>query len=134
MATVSVAPEPPSQWKKPQGYMALRCQFCLCWSTMPSPFTHGKAAQCKFYPLMPWYQGTRDNPKGCICLLCVNVSRLKFSNQSLTRVSHVAVSYLLIILSRIQYSSFSVLDLDLDFTTGFPILDLVRCTTVAAGR
>lgn len=74
MASSTVAPEPPSGFTKPEGYIALRCQFCLSWSTMPSPFTHSKADQCKFWPLIPWYLGSRESPKGCICLVCVNVS------------------------------------------------------------
>ena len=75
----SVAPEPPAGWSKPSGYIALRCQFCLCWSTMASPFTHGKAHRCKFYPLIAWYQGTRDYPKGWICMICANASCLHMS-------------------------------------------------------
>ena len=43
------------------------------WSTMPSPYTTARATRCKFWPLIPWYQGTRDAPKGAICLVCVGV-------------------------------------------------------------
>jgi hypothetical protein len=73
MADLAEAPEPPTGWTKPPGYLALRCQFCLCWSTMKTPFTHHRAKQCKFYPLIAWYQGSRENPVGFICLICVNV-------------------------------------------------------------
>ena len=40
---------------------------------MPSPYTTARATRCKFWPLIPWYQGTRDAPKGAICLVCVGV-------------------------------------------------------------
>lgn len=40
---------------------------------MPTPFTHAKASNDKFFPLIPWYQGSRECPKGFICLVCVNV-------------------------------------------------------------
>ena len=67
------APSPPAGWDMPEGYVALRCQFCMHWSTMPSPYTTARATRCKFWPLIPWYQGTRDAPKGAICLVCVGV-------------------------------------------------------------
>lgn len=78
MADSSIAPDPPAGWVKPPSYIALRCQFCLNWTTSPSPFTHSKASQDKFFPLMPWYQGTRECPKGYICLVCVNVAWISF--------------------------------------------------------
>ena len=75
MADLAVAPEPPAGFTKPPGYMAMRCQFCSCWSTMPTPFTHERANECRFYPVLAWYQGTRDCPKGFICLICSNVAQ-----------------------------------------------------------
>ena len=72
MADMPTAPPPPAGWTQPDDYVAVRCQFCLAWSTMPTPFTHSKASSDKFFPLIPWYQGTRDCPKGFICLVCVN--------------------------------------------------------------
>ena len=74
-ASHPVAPPPPSSWEMPRNYLALRCQFCLSWTTMPTPFTHSKATTCRFYPLMPWWQGTREAPKGNVCLLCATAAR-----------------------------------------------------------
>ena len=56
----------------------MRCQFCGVWSTAPSPFTHSKASACRFWPLISWYQGVRDHPKGFICSPCVNATSLWF--------------------------------------------------------
>ena len=73
MADHATAPPPPPEFQKPDDYIAMRCQFCWKWTTQRTPFTHDRAKTCKFFPLVPWYQGSREHPKGFMCLLCVNV-------------------------------------------------------------
>ena len=53
----------------PLDYMACKCQLCGVLSSAESPFTVViKGAVAKFAPLWPWANGTKDKPKGFVCL------------------------------------------------------------------
>ena len=66
-----VAPPPPEGF--PAAYLALRCQFCLIWSTEPNPITPRDGERDSWWPLVQWHLGKRECPKGLTCLLCANV-------------------------------------------------------------
>ena len=68
------APDPPAGFTKPEGYLACRCQFCMCWSTEKNPITGWME---KWWPLIPWASGSQACPKGLCCLICANVVRLQ---------------------------------------------------------
>ena len=71
MAT-PIAPPPPEGF--PAGYLALRCQFCLSWSSDLAPYAPKNKATDAWWPLIPWLAGKRENPKGLVRLVCANVS------------------------------------------------------------
>lgn len=59
----------------PEGYMAVRCQFCGRWSSDKCPWTLSGQDLAKWGPLLPWGQGTRNAPAGLTCRICAIVFR-----------------------------------------------------------
>ena len=59
----------------PEGYMAVRCQFCGRWSSDKCPWTLSGQDLAKWGPLLPWGQGTRNAPAGLTCRICTIVFR-----------------------------------------------------------
>ena len=58
------------------------CQFCGFWTTSPSPMS--QTCSGKWWPLLPWAFGSKMEPRGCTCLLCVNA----FSPARVKGMSH----------------------------------------------
>lgn len=58
----------------PAGYKSKRCKICRSYSHSRSPLPAGIFPS--FDPLLPWADGRKEKPRGCVCRICYNVTIL----------------------------------------------------------
>lgn len=66
-------PSVPDEVALPDKYRALRCRYCMNWSTSTNPFELLGTLLAAWHPFLPWGRGKRDKPIGDKCKLCVIV-------------------------------------------------------------
>ena len=71
-------PSVPDEVALPDKYRALRCRYCMNWSTSTCPFELLGTLLAAWHPFLPWGRGKRDKPIGDKCKLCVIAPSLMF--------------------------------------------------------
>lgn len=57
----------------PESYVAVKCQFCGHWSSDLCPWTLSGNDKAKWFPVWPWGDGSKEQPAGLTCRVCIVV-------------------------------------------------------------